>query len=232
MLNRAQMMAFTAVLCFSVQPTAVHAERSPDIYRILLSTAANYQPGQKLKSATVVELKKGEKLRLKAQKTREKCTLNGPYKGKVKCPDFIKNLNRLVPQTRNQVKKKPSDLWALDVSSSGDFCYDQDKSLTLWRTDASQTETVLLRDRDKSAESTLQWMKGQHRLSWPAEDVSIRDNGRYQLKREGDIHYATLHILPTSLNRPSDKSVWMAQQGCTKQINMLFAAESPRTLFD
>lgn len=226
MLNRAQSLTLAVCLCSSLSPL-VYA----DTYKVIMSTAANYQTGQKLKSATIVELKKGERLRLKAQKTLEKCTLKGPFKGKVKCPNFARNLNRLVPKTRNE-KKTPSDLWALDVRSSGNFCYDQAHSLTLWRSEASQTESLTLQDRDAQIEIKLQWPKDKHYLPWPNEAMNIRDNGRYQLKAGGSIHYTTLHILPSYLQRPSDKSVWMAQQGCAKQIDMVFTAEHPSRLFD
>ncbi len=229
MLNRAQKLALAA-LCCHLSPAA-YAGGSIDIYNILMSTAANYQTGQKLKAATVVELKKGEKLRLKAQSSQEKCTLNGPYKGTVQCPDFVGNLNRLVPQTRNQVETQ-TDLWALDVHNSGNFCYDKDHNLTLWRMDAAQTEVLVLRDRDERTEVKLQWNKGSHYLSWPREYVSIRDNGRYQFKREGNTNYTTLRMLPSYLTRPGAKSVWMAQQGCTNQVDMLFTAERPSSLFD
>jgi len=226
MLSHAQSLTLVIFLCGQLTSIAY-----ADTYKVIMSTAANYQTGQKLKAATVVELKQGERLRLKAQKTLEKCTLKGPFKGKVKCPNFASSLNRLVPKTRNQ-KKVPSDLWSLDVHSSGNFCYDQAQSLTLWRPDASHTESVILQDRDAYIEIKLQWQKGKHFLPWPAEYVSIRDKGRYQLKADGNIHYTTLHILPSYLRRPGDKSVWMAQRGCSQQIDMLFAADHPSTLFD
>ncbi len=225
MLNHAQILTLLVSCCSFMYPA--HA----DTYKVIMSTAANYQTGQQLKAATIVELKKGERLRLKAQKTREKCTLKGPFKGKVECPNFVHSLSRLVPETRNE-KKTLSDLWALDVRSSGNFCYDQAQSLTLWRFDTSHPESLTLQDRDTLTEIKLQWSKGKHYLPWPAEYVSIRDNGRYQLKAQGSVHYTTLHILPSYLQRPSDKSIWMAQRGCAKQIDLLFTAEQPSRLFD
>jgi hypothetical protein len=127
------------------------------------------------------------------------------------------------PRTRSAAEI-PNDAWSVDVSRSGDFCYQDRSNISLWRSNAEQMDKLQVSD-GKGAQISLRWPSEQHELSWPQAKLPIESNSAYTLRlsKTSEVErQITMHQIPANLAPESEAFLaWMNQQGCHLQVAVL-----------
>jgi hypothetical protein len=120
----------------------------------------------------------------------------------------------------------PPEPWVVDVSGSGLRCLQADSTITLWRSDASATQSVEVAPNDRSWKANVDWQAGSDRLSLP-HNVPLRRRTPYVVKIGGKEVTITLVSLPTSLSNDAMRASFMMENGCDAQAKALFSTQPP-----
>jgi hypothetical protein len=115
----------------------------------------------------------------------------------------------------------PPEPWLVDVSGPGLRCLQADATITLWRPDASATQSVEVAPNDRSWKADVDWQAGSDRLSLP-HNVPLRRRTPYVVKIGGKEVNLTLVSLPTSLTNDAMRASFMMENGCDAQAKALF----------
>ncbi len=116
----------------------------------------------------------------------------------------------------------PPEPWVIDVSGSGLRCLPADSTITLWRPEASATQSVEVAPNDRSWKADVDWRSGSDRLSLP-HNVPLRRRTPYVV-RVGDKEVnITLVSLPDTLTNDAMRASFMMENGCDAQAKALFA---------
>lgn len=199
-------------------------------FRILSSNSPAYPVDSELSAETRIDLQPNEHLRLEMLSDKKRCTLRGPYHAPPKCPGVLQRLAGLTPATRGETEQAP-DIWAVDAGYSGIHCYVTNKPPALWRQYADQAEQLVVHDHQNHTRTRLAWPRGRHRLTWPA-DMALAETGTYLLQSSLRHTLITLYALPPNLKSASEKTVWMARQGCSRQVERLLAGSAAGKLLE
>ncbi len=106
----------------------------------------------------------------------------------------------------------------VDIFQSGAACVPTPRGIRLWREDAAEERTALLRHNPSGVTARVTWPAGRNRADWP-EALPALDGQTYLVQIEGSLRRAqvTLHVMPRSLGTVSHLAVWMAGRGCGRQ---------------
>ena len=116
----------------------------------------------------------------------------------------------------------PPEPWVVDVSNPGLRCLEADSTITLWRPDASATQSVEVAPNDRSWKANVDWQAGSDRLSLP-HNVPLRRRTPYVVRVGGKEVNITLVSLPTTLSNDAMRASFMMENGCDAQAKALFA---------
>ncbi|HMA49593.1 MAG TPA: hypothetical protein VKP60_07555, partial [Magnetospirillaceae bacterium] len=116
----------------------------------------------------------------------------------------------------------PPEPWVIDVSNPGLRCLEADSTITLWRPDASSTQSVEVAPNDRSWKADVDWQAGSDRLSLP-HNVPLRRRTPYVVRVGGKEVNITLVSLPTTLSNDAMRASFMMENGCDAQAKALFA---------
>jgi hypothetical protein len=114
----------------------------------------------------------------------------------------------------------PPSVWALDVSQGGHFCYLSQQEVILWRTDVSQTATLVIEDSITYKElATVRFRRNKDTKPWPKNKVELAP-GVYMMKIGSAYNKVIVHQVPTNQTNKAEIAAWMTKQGCTEQAEM------------
>ena len=116
----------------------------------------------------------------------------------------------------------PPEPWVVDVANPGLRCLEADSTITLWRADASATQSVEVAPNDRSGKANVDWQAGSDRLSLP-HNVPLRRRTPYVVRLGGKEVNITLVSLPTTLTNDAMRASFMMENGCDAQAKALFA---------
>lgn len=116
----------------------------------------------------------------------------------------------------------PPEPWVVDVSDPGLRCLEADSTITLWRSDASTTQSVEVAPNDRSWKANVDWQAGSDRLTLP-HNVPLRRRTPYVVRLGGKEVNITLVSLPTTLANDAMRASFMMENGCDAQAKALFA---------
>jgi hypothetical protein len=109
-------------------------------------------------------------------------------------------------QKTNEAEKitLPDDPWVLVAPSDENFCYRPDKPLTIWRPELLTGQLIYL------------------------TNPSDKQDSRPSTTGMNDLLVIRLHTMPDDKTLPSNtyKAVWMAEQGCYRQAQLLLSSSS------
>ena len=140
----------------------------------------------------------------------------------------LSDARRFTP-LRRSAETARNNLWAWPVTESGHFCYTAGKSPVLSR-QAGELAYLTIQ-ADDGAQARLRWPAAEADLAWPDARLPLADGRGFNLMLGDHFALLTLHRIPDTIERGSDKAVWMAQQGCVEQARKLFEADDPEALF-
>lgn len=209
---------------------------------ILDSTQSDLPEGGIIDASAMLSIPAGARLTLVGEAGR-KITLKGPYSGvpgaagEAAANGFgsrmLAALSWLIvgapadPSTvgglRAVASEMPDDLWALNVSRSGDHCLRTDIPTRLWRPRADQAAALSIK-RPRQTWVRAEWPAGQETLAWPG-GVELTDDTTYLLRLGSGfaVNRLTVHLLPSDLPGDFHRAAWMSQTGCLRQARLLLS---------
>jgi len=117
----------------------------------------------------------------------------------------------------------PPEPWVIDVSSAGLRCLPADSTITLWRPEASATQSVEVAPNDRSWKADVDWQSGSDRLSLP-HNVPLRRRTPYVVRVGSKEVNITLVSLPATLTNDAMRASFMMENGCDAQAKALFTS--------
>ncbi|MDM8547792.1 hypothetical protein [Candidatus Venteria ishoeyi] len=209
---------YIVLVLFVLSPQVLMAA---DSFKIISSHSTAYQANQTLSADMVITLKSGESLTLQV-KGKQRCTLQGPYKKPPYCPNMAQTIAALTP-TQRSVNSKQAGLWMIDADQPGVTCYPVGQNLSLWRSKVRQVEQLSIQVQHSGKRISLPWSRGQTTLKWPSQQLPLTAGGSYLLMSAQRATLVSLQAMPDNLSGAGQKSQWMAQQGCQRQLDMIAA---------
>ncbi len=188
-------------------------------FHIIESFARAYQTGDYLSAADIVNLRSGEKLRVKSLNNQEKCDVVGPYASPLRCAGMMFVAERARPRQRSASTLPPS-AWALDIQRSSDFCYRNPEELQLWRSDADKAVRLEIKSYINNAQIRLRWPAQQTLLNWPMNKLPLAEDSMYMFKVHDSTMAVNFHKIPAHLS-DAEQLDWMQEQGCSAQLSIL-----------
>ncbi len=130
---------------------------------------------------------------------------------------------QLRPRKRGDHDVLPEDLWAIDTSRSGDFCYTNQSQLSLWRAEANKAWMISIKNHATQEEIQLRWPAGQTQLPWPVQKMPLAANTPYMIEVPGALRTFSMHeVTTTSAN--IENAALLQQfntKNCEQQANVL-----------
>ena len=212
---------------------SVFAQFPCSTYNILVqktSKVSSYQVNTCLGEHTYLSLKKKEWLLLKTSQGKNR-RIDGPYSDKLLIDKKLTSIT-LIESLITRLKKvlrlrggTPSSCGIKDIDILHDqvFCIDPWlKRPTLCRTDTSDAETVIIRDRQHNKQWQYQWQPGEirRRKAWPIEYLPINDGTVYQIQvGNRQSQNLTFYQTPEPL-AGSYLMAWMLDKQCYRQVDV------------
>ncbi len=140
----------------------------------------------------------------------------GPDKGRGTSIGAVRDMT--VPPPR---RDRPTDPWAIDVSSNGDRCV-QARAPVLWRPDTQLDRTLVMRREPNSDWVQVAWPADRATLPWP-RGLAPADGARYRVRLAGPLStkFITLHMAPRSFANDAARLAWLYESGCRDQAETL-----------
>lgn len=143
---------------------------------------------------------------------------------------FLFLLQTPVVNAANNTAKWPK-IWMVDVTRTGDFCYNRPSDVRLWRSHSKLPQTLLITDRKNKQKVRLRWASKQNVQNWPHKKMPLK-SGRVYLIQSGDrISTLSVNKIPAKLNTYKSISAWIEKQGCHHQTNVLKQMKNPAQAF-
>lgn len=114
------------------------------------------------------------------------------------------------------------NIWYVDIERSGMVCVADPAALTLWRPDMTSAARVKVTRRADGRTETVDWMKGQSALGWPAAFVPT-DGAEYRLDWPGAAQPTNLHfaLLGPRQEGLENTAAELIKKGCNAQLDLL-----------
>ncbi len=122
-------------------------------------------------------------------------------------------------------------LWMIDVTRTGDFCYQHSHQVALWRSDASEPQALLITNRKHQRKLRLRWPSKQNVLVWPNKQMPLLSNAAYLIQSGDNFSTLSVNQLPNTLKNYNDISAWFERQGCSSQLDLLQQMKNPDQVF-
>jgi hypothetical protein len=222
-----QLPKFSVIfLATSLLSQTVLAEEEEPLTVVVVSKSdsAPYHVKQELKENTKIQLKKGESINVRKKDEPEGKIVS--LKGSVnKALKYFRNLFTI---ERGSILEEP---WWFDAFQDDNVCYVSPTNLYFWRANTQHTLVLILQEKSTEERKKIRWYSDEETLLWPIPDMtgdvfySITIIGKQ--KREIAFHQVPKvghPEIPT--DSPTYKAVWMKNQGCFRQANVLSSPES------
>ncbi|MBF0189572.1 MAG: hypothetical protein HQL99_00310 [Magnetococcales bacterium] len=108
----------------------------------------------------------------------------------------------------------------LDVTRSGHYCLSAGQPLVFWRPSSQEHSRITVRLGQQQWKAHSQWPAGTHQLT-PPPTMPVTDNTVYRLELDGQPSTTTLHVMPSNLTTPTERTAWMTAKGCDAQLSSL-----------
>lgn len=230
---------FIVLLSFFIAQTVL-AEQGV----VVDSSVKSMAKGTVVDSALLIELKKGENLKIMLEDGRI-LELTGPYKGqavtkaggKPTHPQLIQAMKRLfsadvvntssVGAVRSSAENLPPSPWILSIDQPGPFCFSETARIKIWRSEVTAVPSAHLRSSASQA-YTIFWKEGEREASWP-DGLKMGNNDILLIRPEGALSPVklTLHQIPREKSQLLDRVYWMIDKGCLWQARALVLNASP-----
>ena len=194
---------------------------------------AGLKPGMTVNSASVIDLKEGERVTMISADGRS-VMLRGAYhgpavRGSTSAQDPRAALAALI-STRNDRAKTVGairaganavalpDPWLVDITRPGVRCVREGEEPVWWRPDARTAEPFKVFPIDRSWRADFQWRAGT--ASMPAPALSkLEGASTYIVQVEGQENAITISVIPRGITEPLMLSAWMLERTCIQQAD-------------
>lgn len=127
----------------------------------------------------------------------------------------------LRPRRRGECEPPP-DIWSIDLYEYTDFCYLSPEQVTLWRSSAHSANELWIKNSTSKAEAKLQWPAYKTLLAWPLDRIPLSETIYFiQITDVLPQRAIIFHRMPPALSETQEQIIWMQQQGCFQQADML-----------
>ncbi|MBF0271158.1 MAG: hypothetical protein HQL98_03645 [Magnetococcales bacterium] len=186
-------------------------------------------PGQTINTTQPLTLTAGQRVTLLSSNGTA-INLEGPFQGlpisKTQASTdtgVVNTLKMLVsaPKTRSgglgTTRAIPQ---ILDVTRSGHYCLNEGQPLVFWRPSSQENALITVRLGQQQWKAHSQWPAGTNQLT-PPPTMPISDGAVYRLELDGQPSTTTLHLIPSNLTTPKERTAWMTAKGCDAQLASL-----------
>jgi len=196
---------------------------------VVESTPANlFEKGQILASEKSIKLATGQRVKLIAIDGTVFTLIGKDFGASTRHIDDSKDalekaLLLLGDVNKNIVRsgeKQPTGVWMANIDMDGNYCSLKNK-ITLWRSDANQTATLLIETDKSNAEPV--------KINWPAKKETLtfafRQGTKYWIyfdHTQDNQHGLTFYRIPAHIKKVFQRVRWMAKQGCLQQAIRCF----------
>ena len=122
-------------------------------------------------------------------------------------------------------------IWMVDVTRTGDFCYNRRSDVRLWRSATKTPQTLLITDRKTKRKIRLRWSSKQGVQTWPHKKMPLKSGHVYLIQSGKRISTLTVNKIPNKLHTYKAISAWIEKQGCNHQVNILQGMKNPIQAF-
>ena len=230
--------AVLAAMALSLLPVLAQASQ----YVVIRSSEPALARGSILPGGTKLRLEKGASVTL-IDDAGKPLTIEGPFAGPVGAEGnggkgkggkgLLASLSRLVGSDERRrtslgsIRGAPAggetqDPWAVNVARAGSYCLRKGASPRLWRAKTGSRKRLVVRDHLFGVEKKVAWEKGQAYVDWPA-GLEIRQGRVYLVQPQGKLIATRIdfRFLPEDAATPGEEIVWMAENGCGVQAQLL-----------
>ncbi len=237
-----RMALMVLVLALMAVPLPAKASQ----YVVIRSSDPELARGSILPGGTELRLSEGAAVTL-IDDAGKPLTIKGPYAGTVGARDkgedkatkgtgLLASLSRLVGSGERGRTSLGSirgvtaggeapDPWAVNVARAGTYCLRPGTLPRLWRGRTGSRRRLVVRDHLFGVEKKVAWEKGQVYTGWP-EGLEIRQGRVYLVQPQGKLIATRIdfRFLPENAATPGEIIVWMADNGCDVQAQLLIGS--------
>jgi hypothetical protein len=118
----------------------------------------------------------------------------------------------------------PGDVWAWNLQRSDSICVPAGIAPSLWRSDASAEQSVVVLHISTGREADVAFAAAQHSALWP-RSVPLLDGGEYAVRDASNLWERRLivRIGPVGEISTIRQIAWMSDAGCLWQARLLVA---------
>lgn len=187
---------------------------------IVASTSPLYEKGQRLTPKATIQLKEGESVSFQTDKGDEVYTQQGPYHDQTQTVGMGTLLEKIIAITAlRSAEKMAIETNKIDILQDNAFCFSPNERIVLWRPDMTQTQTLMLKNKQTGQTITQDWLAEEQTLAWPTE-LELTDDASYLVKIGEQFSKLVFHQLPTDL-ADTYKANWMLENQCIRQARLL-----------
>ena len=116
----------------------------------------------------------------------------------------------------------PDNYWLVNVEKSSPVCIADPETVTLWRSDAARSKTMIVTRTSDGTAREVEWAPNQSTIAWPA-DFRINEGDSYRLAWKGDAPPAEIKFrtLPAEPSGIEDMAAAFIEKGCEAQLDVL-----------
>lgn len=235
---RAVMRAALTASVLSLVPVMVQATQ----YVVIRSSEPELARGSILSGGTKLSLSKGASVTL-IDDGGKPLTIKGPFTGPINVDEkennrahgqgLLASLSRLVGSDERgrtslgsirggEISGETQDPWAVNVARAGSYCLRKGIFPRLWRSKTNSRMRLVVLDQLFGIEKKVAWEKGQAYVGWP-EGLEVHQGRVYMVQPQGKLIATRIdfRFLPDDVVTPGEEIVWMAENGCDVQAQLL-----------
>ncbi len=225
-------LKLAAVAIAAVASTAALAETI--VVRSNGPSAKAYPPGRSLPDNSQVALKPGDVLTvLDGQGTR---VLKGPgtysttasARANSSFGQLLRNTGQRQARTGavrggNSSAPKPTNVWLVDTSKSGQVCVAGGSAVTLWRPNATAAGSYAVTRVGDGKTATVDFRVGEPTRSWPLAELPVANGDQFRISGTGMTNPSTIKVAVLGPNPEGLEGTAAAfiRNNCTTQLDLL-----------
>ncbi len=123
--------------------------------------------------------------------------------------------------TNSQISPvNPVNIWAINVAQSGDWCVHTGEPVVLWRENDTVAHALKITNLDRSWMAETIWPVGFSKIHL-SEEMPLNDGDMYVMEMKGHTSHITFHLMPDTVESPSEQAAWLLDHNCTAQFELL-----------
>jgi hypothetical protein len=212
---------------------------------VIDSTSPNLPAGAIVEGTRLVSIAEGERVTLVPEDGNTR-TIRGPFNGaledkqeaRAKNSGMIQTLAKFVALdqgrtigavVRGETTAALDEPFLLPIDVGGRFCV-RHGSVTLWRPNASEAQTLIVKEFGGQADlMRTPWPAGDDQIAWPA-GVALKDGKTYVLGLRGGARARQIHVVLLNGGAPTTahEIARLADHECFRQARSLLQTLLPR----